>query len=465
MKKSLFYLFALICSMGVFTGCSEDDQPNWQKLPSETISAENLELTLNEKKMSDATVSLAVKDAQSGVLTLTKAIRGWDEVQVDVTLAEQADGSFKFQGSYMLPLTRTLLNSMEAKVDGTITMDGKATVSVKTVAEGVLVQTWTLCDASHFDTYFDYNGDGVIDRNDSKRYAPCHINWISDYTSDGNNPGLATNNITIVGTTALSYFMTQLLNKVTFNADGSLTAEYAENMPSLDMGKLMSAMLGGGLPSREGLSWKTSPANLVDWYATDNDLYVVLDIPAIIAQAMADQGNGEGNAEVIVSVIESLKGKTPAEIKQLIGALLEQVGKDTILAKLDINKVSDEGIAKLMGYVFDGFPLSHFIGAAHFKNGLQLENMYVSLDKELFDILMPALCPVLPDLDDLLKNTTIDLFGKPTPIFPLIQGLLGIQSMVEFEQIWKATSSFDIGLDLALGSYSETIKTPAPEAE
>ena len=25
MKKSLFYLFALICSMGLFTGCSEDD--------------------------------------------------------------------------------------------------------------------------------------------------------------------------------------------------------------------------------------------------------------------------------------------------------------------------------------------------------------------------------------------------------------------------------------------------------
>lgn len=464
MKKSLFYLFALICSMGVFTGCSDDEQPNWQKLPSDAISAENLELTLNEKNMPDAAVTLAVKDAQSGVLTLTKAIRGWDEVQVDVTLAEQADGSFKFQGSYMLPLTRTLLNSMEAKVDGTITIDGKATVSVKTVAEGMLVQTWTLCDDSHIDKFGDYNGDGLIDFKDGIRYAPCHINWISDYTSDGNNPGLATSNITTVGTTALSYFMTQLLNKVTFNADGSLTAEYAENMPELNMNQLMSVMMGGALPSREGLTWKTSPANLVDWYATDNDLYVVLDIPAIMAQAVADQG-GEGDTEAIVSIIESLKGKTPAEIKQLIAALLEQVGKDTILAKLDISKISDEGIETLMDYAFNGFPLSHFIGDVNFENGMKLENMYVSVDKEVFDILMPALFPMLPDLDELLQNTTIEIYGNPTPIYPLIKALLGIQNVTEFEQIWEATSSFNIGLNLALGSYSETDAAPATEAE
>lgn len=212
------------------------------------------------------------------------------------------------------------------------------------------------------------------------------------------------------------------------------------------------------------MTWKTSPANLVDWYATDNDLYVVLDIPAIMAQAVADQG-GEGDTEAIVSIIESLKGKTPAEIKQLIAALLEQVGKDTILAKLDISKISDEGIETLMDYAFNGFPLSHFIGDVNFENGMKLENMYVSVDKEVFDILMPALFPMLPDLDELLQNTTIEIYGNPTPIYPLIKALLGIQNVTEFEQIWEATSSFNIGLNLALGSYSETDAAPATEAE
>ena len=144
MKKSLFYLCFWACSLGLFTACSDDEEPSWQKLPTETISADNLELTLNSQKMSDASVSLTMSDAQTGVLTLTNAIRGWNEVKVDVSVAEQSDGSFRFQGTYEMPLTRTLLNSMKADVNGSITLDGKASVTVSTTAEGTLVRTWTL---------------------------------------------------------------------------------------------------------------------------------------------------------------------------------------------------------------------------------------------------------------------------------------------------------------------------------
>lgn len=50
MKKSLFYLCFWACSLGLFTACSDDEEPSWQKLPTETISADNLELTLNSQK-------------------------------------------------------------------------------------------------------------------------------------------------------------------------------------------------------------------------------------------------------------------------------------------------------------------------------------------------------------------------------------------------------------------------------
>lgn len=459
MKKSLFYLCFWACSLGLFTACSDDEEPSWQKLPTETISADNLELTLNSQKMSDASVSLTMSDAQTGVLTLTNAIRGWNEVKVDVSVAEQSDGSFRFQGTYEMPLTRTLLNSMKADVNGSITLDGKASVTVSTTAEGTLVRTWTLCDASYTDKYFDRNADGVLDSQDWFRYAPCHINWESDYSSDGNNPGLATGNITTVGTTALSYFMTQLLNHVTFNADGSIVAEYAAETPQMDMGGIMQAVFESTLPSRDGLKWNTSSANLAYWYVTDNDLYVVLDIPNIIAQAVADQG-GEGGMDptVITGVIQSLKGMSGAEVKQLLASLLTEMGGDSILSKLDITKISDADMEKLMGYVFNGFPLVHRIDNANFEDGQTLENMYVSVDKELFDILMPAVFPLLPDLETMLADMQIEIFGQSAPLLLLLKGLLGIQSLTEFEQIWEATSSFDIGLDLAVGSFSELIK-------
>ena len=32
MKKNLFYLFALICSMSLFTACSNDDDPDYTQV-------------------------------------------------------------------------------------------------------------------------------------------------------------------------------------------------------------------------------------------------------------------------------------------------------------------------------------------------------------------------------------------------------------------------------------------------
>lgn len=79
MKKNLFYLFALICSMSLFTACSDDDDENWKKVPSQIITAENLELETNIPTSSDASVKLAMTDAQNGILTLNKVVRGADE--------------------------------------------------------------------------------------------------------------------------------------------------------------------------------------------------------------------------------------------------------------------------------------------------------------------------------------------------------------------------------------------------
>ncbi len=48
MKKNLFYLFALICSMSLFTACSDDDDPDYSKVIEEEIAG-NYKGTLDIK--------------------------------------------------------------------------------------------------------------------------------------------------------------------------------------------------------------------------------------------------------------------------------------------------------------------------------------------------------------------------------------------------------------------------------
>ena len=43
MKKNLFYLFALICSMSLFTSCSNDDDPDYTQV------IERMKLQVNTK--------------------------------------------------------------------------------------------------------------------------------------------------------------------------------------------------------------------------------------------------------------------------------------------------------------------------------------------------------------------------------------------------------------------------------
>lgn len=100
-------------------------------------------------KFSEASVSLAMTDAQNGVLTLNNAVRGLNKVAVNVSVAEQSDGSFSFQGTNSIATTKAvadLVSSIDVNVAGTITLDGKATVEVTSAANGFLVKKWNLCD-------------------------------------------------------------------------------------------------------------------------------------------------------------------------------------------------------------------------------------------------------------------------------------------------------------------------------
>jgi len=448
MKKNLFYLFALICSMGVFTACGDDDDPTWKKVPSQAITAENLSLTTNMPSNPDASVKLTMSDAQNGVITLSKAVRGMDEVEVNVNVTERTDGSFKFQGEKSIGTTTKaitdLISSTTVRVEGTITLDGKAEVAVTTTAAGNLVKKWDLCDAI------------VLGEKSKVAHAPFRLNWVSTYKdASGQNEGLAADNIQLMGSVVVSGIMTKLLKDVEFRADGSIVANYAKEV-EINQDEIISGIIGGGdLPSTEGIEWLSSPANLAYWYAGDDHVYVLLDIPSIVAEAMKDAENPSMTPEAIMEIVEMVKNMKGAQIKELLSGFLASMGSDNILSKLDLTKIADSDIEKLIGYVLNGFPLSYQMTEVALANGSKVNDIYVYLDKGIFDIFMPALYPMLPALEAMLADVTLDMGGYPLPLWPLLQGLTGMSSLTEFEDIWKSTTLFTVGLDLATGSLKE----------
>ena len=448
MKKNLFYLFALICSMSLFTACSDDDDPSWKKLPSQVITAENLSLTTNIPHASDAGVKLNMSDAQNGVLTLHKVVRGTDELEVKVTVAEQADGTFKFQGEESISASTKaawqVLNSIKVRVSGSITVEGKADVAVSTEASGDIVKKFLLCDKV---VYAD-------PKDRTNLYAPGKLVWVSPY-GEGNNSGLAAVNIATVGTNVLSALMIQLLKDVEFKADGSIVANYAEEI-NITMDQMISAGMGS-MPSTDGIKWKTSPANLAYWYLKGEQIYVVLNIPAIVEEAMKDSENSNMTSESIMNMVEMVKGMSGADIKKLLDPILKGLGENNILSKLDISKIADSDIERLIGYITEGFPLNYKTSQLEIKEGEEVvrtvNDISIYLDKSIFDIFMPAIYPMLPDVDALLKGMEIDLFGQKMPLWSLLSTLTGLQSMTEIEDIWKVTTVFNLGINLGDGSY------------
>ena len=444
MKKNLFfYLFALICSVSLFTACSDDDDPNWKKLPSKVITTENLTLISNELVMSDASVQLSMTDAQSGVLTLTNAVRGLNTVAVNVTVQEQPDGWFKFQGeqnvSTSTKAVSDLVSAILVKVSGTISIEGEAQVNVLSEANGALVKKWVLTDSLSLDA-----------ENKIWKFAPFKLNWKSAY-GEGSNAGIAAENLTLIGTKALSSLMTLMLKDIEFTPDGSIVATYADD-PTIDTNALIGSIMGESMPSTEGIKWTTSPKNLAYWVAADNHMKVILNIPAIVAQEMDE--DSALTPEAVLGILQMLKGMNGAEVKELVGGLLAGMAQQNpMLAKIDLSKISDSTVEMLIDYVFNGIPVNFKVETIELAKGGTVESLCFSIDKQFFDAFMPVLYPLLPDLDAMVKQIEIEIFGSKMPVWSFVQLLTGLNSLTEIEPMWQKTSLFELGLGLGNTSF------------
>lgn len=149
MKKNLFYLFALICSMSLFTACSDDDEPSWKQIPQTEISGSNATLKINGTESASGSVQMTVKNESEATLALKNVIPGYSDLNVEVELQKQADNSYKFAGTAKVntaPTTKAVASEpaiLEVEVNGTITLAGTVEVNVTASGPGLFVGTYT----------------------------------------------------------------------------------------------------------------------------------------------------------------------------------------------------------------------------------------------------------------------------------------------------------------------------------
>ena len=400
MSKKLVYLFALICSIGLFTGCSDDEEEivdnSWEELVGD-YSGENLVLSYGDMALTGKKVSFSATSGNNGKLLLNNIIPGENETTISNVEVKNSE----FSGT----ATTTYANVEYASSVKEKVMTLKLTV-VMNDPNG-WAKTYSLAD--YTTGPLEYNG---YENPNAVLAGAGYINYVcvtssSDY---GTSYGAIFRGV-------FGILLPQVLNSITLGTDGTITAKYIKE------GKIefktdwifqspTKEVVEALIPTS---NWLDAPKHLAYWFHKDGKLYMKLDLGNIIGQVMGS--NADGMSDIITAVLTS----EPAQLKQLLAGLL----------KVSEIPVSDETIALLQNWAVNGIPMS-----TKTENG----HTYIYLDKNAFDPIMK----MRDGSSDLLNLWNMLSTAGIIPPDAALAGLL----LQPISGNWDVTEAFDLGLDL-----------------
>ena len=406
-----------IAVMMTFAACSDsDEEAAWKQLPTEPIPGDNAMLTVNGGSTTGS-VQLTATSTTQGTLFLTNVLPGYAEISMDVTLSGRTDGTFDITGEKGLTTAPSMISRADAEsvifnisVSGNVTPEGKATVNLisalSTEAQGGLAGTWDLLSEVKLK-----EDDGAM------TIAPLWVTWSALDPAQANAEGFARG----VGTFG-SMPLYQVLHSVTFSTDGNIMAEYWSG--NVD---LQTAIFQGTVTDQETLittfinihedePWLESPRNLAFWYVKGDNLYVVPNITAILAQVGKDSGSSVDTGNLDIS------------------ALLSKLGEYDITLTAEL-------LSTVTGWLQTGIPLKYVKSNGALK-------LYV--DKEMCSPIIEALLPALPKLDEMIaKLIAENPDDQSIQMLPMFLAMLQIKNFADLEPIWNNnTDEFEISLNL-----------------
>lgn len=402
MKKNLFYyLFAVICTIGLFTSCSDDDEKVVNPIPQTTFNSENgLQLTYNGapllgKKVTftpDATEATKATLRLEGEFDLTGILKGQRSNMTSPT------GPGVFPGSPVTTLSVDLsINGNQCTFSGvseteycTFSYAGKVTAGTMDLSfTDVTLKNTALAGTVWKPTPLANTEDGGMDE-------PIHFVWKSGTKAaieifPGHPSEIEINDLLLLALrfplfddgsgdrVSVEQMLCSVLKDVTLGADGNIVATY------------MDAANGG-------TEWVTSPSNMAQYVVTgDNQLLLFLNPQAIMANV--------DNVEKSVRTVD-------------VGAILQQA------------------IAELYPMLINGVPLTYTKEGNRMKDSLGT------------DLLLPLMKNIVAPLfeDEEFLNMVIEAM-KSDPQFGGMAGMM-VPTLKLLPEIIKNTTQLEIGLDL-----------------
>lgn len=428
MKRNLLYVLALMASVTFFTACSDNDDP---MIPPSDLNTtfgmdENTELTLNygDTPLTGKQVKFETTDSKTATLTLTDVIPG--EAQTVISNIQLVEGQDEYTFSGNTAATRasgTTLDYSGSVKKGALTLNLKVTMA----DPNGWAKTYGLAELTKGEAVAWNGNNGVISEKKSTWFtvSPCYslVNMNKPSVSSEVSAVVATFNLPSQIRPALGTVLMQVLNSVSLESDGNITANYSSGtvqfkptwvaIPTVSITPDLISSL------KEGKSWVSSPKNLAYWFEKDGKLYIKLNISAIVAQAMSD--NGQVDNEALGGIIEQILGGDIATIKSLIAQFSQVQGMEMLgmLANL-----SDDTLGMLLDLVKNGISLNVEVKDGH---------TYIYLDKE-------DLTPIMNDLPKFIPTIKeLDPMGMGNMIVNILTGV---------SSSWKYVDRFDLGLDL-----------------
>lgn len=403
MKKNLFYyLFAVICTIGLFTSCSDDDEKVVNPIPQTTFNSENgLQLTYNGapllgKKVTftpDATEATKATLRLEGEFDLSGILKGQRSNMTSPT------GPGVFPGSPVTTLSVDLsINGNQCTFSGvseteycTFSYAGKVTAGTMDLSfTDVTLKNTALAGTVWKPTPLANTEDGGMDE-------PIHFVWKSGTKAaieilPGHPSEVEINDLLLLALrfplfddgsgdrVSVEQMLCSVLKDVTLGADGNIVATY------------MDAANGG-------TEWVTSPSNMAQYVVTgDNQLLLFLNPQAIMANV--------DNVEKSVRTVD-------------VGAILQQA------------------IAELYPMLINGVPLTYT------KEGNRMK-VFLGTDLLLLPLMKNIVAPLFEDEEFL--NMVIEAM-KSDPQFGGMAGMM-VPTLKLLPEIIKNTTQLEIGLDL-----------------